>query len=313
MDCYNDPMSADRPTVSIIGAGKVGTAVGVLLSRAEYQLAAFSSRNQAHADAAASLTGARATLDATEAAQEGSIIFITTPDDVIEQVCAQIAAGGGFSPGDTVFHMSGAAANDVLEPARRAGASVGSIHPIQSFADVDGAIDALAGSVFGVTADDNALAVARDIVEALGGTVAQIAEDQKRLYHAAACIASNYMVVLADYAEELYRTIGIDADTARKAYLPLIEGTRANIARKGPADALTGPIARADISTVRDHLTAMAAAGLDSSPYRMLGGRAAEIARRRGSLSEAGFEKIVAVLREEELSREPGEGEETLP
>jgi len=256
-------MSVHAYRVAIIGAGKVGTAVAVLLSRAGHEIAALSSRRQAHADSAAALTGGRALIDPVEAARLGEVIFITTPDDTLGEVCAGIAGGAGFLPGDTVFHMSGAVATDVLEPARRAGAGVGSIHPMQSFADATGAIDQLPGSVFGVTAEPEALPVALEMVEALGGTAVQITDEQKALYHAAACIVSNYAVTLADMAEELYEAIGVDAELARRAYGPLLAGTQSNLARKGPTEALTGPIARGDSSTVRNHLKALEKAGFD--------------------------------------------------
>ncbi len=285
--------------IAIVGAGKVGTAVGVLLSRAGYEIAALSSRRQAHADAAAALTGGRALLDPVEAARLGDVIFITTPDDALADVCAEIADGGGFSPEDAVFHMSGAATTDVLGPARRAGARVGSIHPMQSFADPDGAIDQLPGSVFGVTAEPEALPVALEIVEALGGTPARITDEQKALYHAAACIVSNYTVALADAAEELYSAIGVDADLARRAYGPLLAGTQSNLARRGPSDALTGPIARGDASTVRRHLEALESAGIDTGLYRILGARTVAIARRRDSLSQQKADELLALLENE--------------
>lgn len=286
----------------------MGTAVGVLLARAGYDIVALSSRRQAHADAAAALTGGRPVLDMVEAARLGNVIFLTTADDALETVCRQIADGGGFEPGDTVFHMSGALATDVLDAARRAGASVGSIHPMQSFADVNGAIHQLPGSVFGVTADPEAMPAALEMVEALKGTVMPITEEQKILYHTAACIVSNYLVTLADLAEELYEAIGVDVDLARKAYVPLVAGTQGNLARRGPADALTGPIVRGDVSTVRKHLDALATAGLDTSLYRALGIRTVEIARRRGSISEEKSQDLLAVLDAEKPNEHAGQG-----
>lgn len=289
-------MSADSRTVSIVGAGKVGTAIGVLLVRAGYEVGSVWSRTPAHAEEAARLTGAKATAGAADAARSADLVFITTSDDAIAEVCREVAEGGGFSSEDVVFHMSGALGNDVLEPARAAGAQVGSIHPMQSFADVEGALEQLPGAVFGITADGEALRVARQIVDALGGEPVNISPQQKILYHAAACIVSNYLVTLADYAEELYRAIDVDPAVARRAYAPLIHGTETNIARRGPGPALTGPIVRGDVEVVRRHLARMADSGIDSSLYRLLGARATAIARRRGAIADDVADRLLAVL-----------------
>lgn len=289
-------MSGTQRNVAIIGAGKVGSAIGVLLARSGYDIRAVSSGTHAGAQAAAERIGTRALDDPAEAARHARLIFVTTPDDVIGCVCEQLVAGGGIASGDFVFHMSGAVTNDVLEPAREAGAQVGSIHPMQSFADVDDAMVQLAGSVFGVTAEGDAVRVAREIVDALGGEAVAVAEGQKVLYHAAACVISNYLVVLADQAEELYRIIGVDPEEARRAYVPLAEGTLANIARCGPTHALTGPIMRGDVETVASHMRAMRDVGLNASLYCSLGRHAVAIAQRRGALSDARAAQLTATL-----------------
>jgi predicted short-subunit dehydrogenase-like oxidoreductase (DUF2520 family) len=141
----------NRP-IAIIGAGIVGTAVGACLQSRGHNIAAVASRTQASLDRAASYLDAHATTDVTEAARLGDLIFITTSDDFIKEVCDHIAARGGFTSEDIVFHMSGALSLDALDAAERYGAKTGSMHPMQAFATVESAIERLPGSVFGVTA-----------------------------------------------------------------------------------------------------------------------------------------------------------------
>lgn len=289
--------------VSVIGAGKVGTAIGLLLKRAGYEVAAVACKTKDHASEAARRLGARPFLDPAEAASVGNLILITTPDGSVSSVATEIAAGGGFSPGDVVLHTSGALSVNALSAASEQGAKVGCLHPMQSFADVEGAIEQLPDSVFGVTAKGDARTVAAELVEAIGGETVDIDDRQKVLYHAAACIVSNYLVTLADYAEELYDAIGVVPATARKAYLPLVRGTAKNLLEKGPAEALTGPIVRGDVQTVRAHLKRMTDSGIDTSIYRILGARAVALAQRRGALEHETVDRLLALLYGDEDDR----------
>ncbi len=106
--------------------------------------------------------------------------------------------------------MSGAGGLDLLETAKKAGAAVASIHPLQSFSSIDQAIQNIPGSYFGITADKKAQKTAKNIVRDLGGIPLFISSDQKPLYHAAACFASNYLVSLMNVVESIYQAIGTE-------------------------------------------------------------------------------------------------------
>jgi predicted short-subunit dehydrogenase-like oxidoreductase (DUF2520 family) len=142
-----------KDRICIIGMGKVGTAVGHLLNRAGYTIAAVASRTIASAEKNASYTGGVVCASPAEAASRADCVLITTGDDSIAPVCRSLAACGSFRKGRKVVHMSGAGGLDLLAPARGAGAHTASIHPIQSFADVPGAIRNIPGSTFGITSD----------------------------------------------------------------------------------------------------------------------------------------------------------------
>lgn len=232
-----------------------------------------------------------------EAAKLATLIFITTPDDVIAGVCGEIAQQGGFQPGDKVIHLSGAGGLDLLAPARQAGARVACIHPIQSFADVEGAIRNTPGSTFGITAEAGLREWAADLVRTLGGIPFDVPEASKPLYHAAACMASNYLTTLIHMVEETYLALGLSREQAVAAFWPLVGSTLQNIEAGGPAKALTGPISRGDAGTVEQHLQVLKTTMPGYLPaYRAMGLLTVDLAVRKGSLAPERAETLRKLL-----------------
>lgn len=286
--------------LAIIGAGMVGTAIGFLLKKAGHDIVAIADPSAAHLKRAQSyITGVVCCPYPSQAADLADCLLITTPDDLIGSVCAEIV-GGSSVKGKKVFHLSGAGGLDLLEPAARAGASVASIHPLQSFSSIDSAIQNIPGSYFGVTAAAGVKKISADIVRDLQGIPINITPAQKPLYHAAACIASNYLVALMSVVESIYSSIGFSDKDARKAYLPLVYGSLKNIEKQGCAKALTGPIARGDSGTVQKHIKAMSRNLRDyTSLYADLGMIAVKLARQKGTLSSSQAKIIMELLKGE--------------
>ncbi|MHB8139153.1 MAG: Rossmann-like and DUF2520 domain-containing protein [Smithellaceae bacterium] len=282
---------------AIIGAGMVGTAIGILLEKAGHDITAVADTSAAHLQRAQSYTAAAVFHNPSEAADLADCILITTPDDVIGSACAQIA-GGSSLRGKKVFHMSGAGGFDLLSPAAKAGAAVACIHPLQSFSSVDSAVANIPGSYFGVTAAAGVKKLSADIVRDLKGIPIYVTPAQKPLYHAAACIASNYLVSLMSVVEAIYLSIGFSEKDARKAYLPLVYGSLKNIEKQGCTKALTGPIARGDAGTVQKHIEAMAMHLPDySSLYANMGMATVKLARQKGTLNAAQAKIITELLK----------------
>jgi predicted short-subunit dehydrogenase-like oxidoreductase (DUF2520 family) len=289
-------------TVAIIGAGRVGAAVGNLLARAAYAVTAVMRRTQEAATAAASFIGSGTPMtDAVQAARSADIILITTPDGAIGTVCEAIARSGGFLQGSTVLHMSGAHTLDLLDEARKAGAHRAVIHPLQSVPSRDQGVKNIPGSFFRIEADPEALPVARNLVKALGGVELVMPKwssdrDSASLYHAGAVTVSNYLVALIDHGLAFYQALGADKREALTAVLPLIKGTLANIERLGTTEALTGPIARGDAETVQGHLEAMQQRAPELLPlYKLLARQTIAIARERG-LPEEQVRKLLNLV-----------------
>ncbi|MBN2027155.1 MAG: DUF2520 domain-containing protein [Actinobacteria bacterium] len=240
----------------IIGGGRVGTAVGNILQRKGEKVTAVASRSdESLKQVAKHIKDIVLTSDVVKAGKKGNVIFITTPDDLIADTCLSLVSGQAVKKGDHLVHMSGALGLDVLEPAEELGAMTASIHPLQTFADVRGAVKAIPGSVFAVTTRDEATqAWAEELVRKLGGDPVPLAEKDKTLYHIGAVVACNLLVALEHAAELVYQEIGMHHERALNALLPLVEGTVGNLKRLGTEKALTGPVARGDIGVLRRHL-----------------------------------------------------------
>jgi len=283
----------NKPSIAVVGAGKVGSALALILSRRGYPVTGVADANFPAALHLAEELRVPATGRPEEITSEAGIVFITTPDRVIAQVAGEISERGGFKTGQVVFHTSGAHPAEEVGVARHSGALAASLHPLQSFADVEMAIKNLEGSYFALEGDTGALPVAEQIVGDLGGRSFIIAARDKPLYHAAACIASNYLVSLMHLATGLYSRFGLSRAEAFQALMPLVQGTISNIAQAGPAPALTGPIARGDGTTVEGHLAALERVGKQEMDlYRILGLYTIKVAFEKGSINLDQVEKL---------------------
>lgn len=286
-------MTEGRPAVGFIGAGIVGTALAVRLAGAGYSVVAVASRTKASAERLASLVaGCRAYDTAQDVADAAELVFLTTPDDAV----AAVASSVQWRQGQSVVHCSGALSLDVLEPAARAGAAVGSFHPLQTFATWERAVELIPGSTFALEAQEPLLSELKALASALGGRAIELREDAKALYHAAAVLTSNYTVTLLHLATGLWREFGYERDAALPALLPLLRGTISNVESLGLAKALTGPISRGDRATVERHLEALAAFPLTSAAYRVLAEATIPLALEKGRLSPERAQELAALL-----------------
>lgn len=290
-----------RKTIGIIGAGVVGTAVGVVLSQKGYEVTGVYDIKPEATWQLAERTGCISLTSPEEVSRLADILFITTLDSAIKGVVDRLSDNMSFYEGQIVLHMSGAQSSEILDRAKPFGAKVLSIHPIQSFANPDRAIEVLPGSVFSIEGDKDAYDVAVGIVEALDGEYFFISREAKPLYHAGACVVSNYLVTLVDFGVKLLETTGIPKNMAVKALMPLINGTVHNIEKIGIPKALTGPIARGDISTILRHLSCMEK-NLPSELmklYSWLGIFTAQIALEKGSIDDKALEEFQHLFKKE--------------
>ena len=237
-------------TLGIVGAGSVGQAFARLLAP-EFKLL-VASRSRARDAAAFAGSGAQAaTLD--ELADASDCILLAVPDSAVGSVSQRVAP---HDP-EVVLQTCGSLGPSALGPLQCRGTSCATFHPLQTFPDPVAGAAALRGSFFGGCGSGAASIWCERLAVLLEGTVVSVPEDRLPLYHAAAVIASNCAVGLADAAAELMGQAGIGRDAAFRALRPLIESSVANALTMDDAQALTGPVARGDSSTVRRHLDAM--------------------------------------------------------
>lgn len=293
-----------KPAVSIIGAGRLGCALAMALTQHGYRIEAVVARTMRHARRAAKLIGTKPlALVSTQFDKlpDSDILFITTPDDHIAEIAAELASvidsrkksnvkeGKGERRGRTALHASGALSSDALQSLRDAGFAIGSMHPLVSVSDSIQGAQSLGSAFFCVEGDAPAVRVARRLVRALRAQSFSISARDKALYHAAAVMASGHTTALFDIAMEMLAHCGLTKSRARQVLLPLLRSTFENLLTNDPAHALTGTFARADTATVRRHLAALRSQQMTEAlaAYQLLGKRSLQLAKAAGARPDA--------------------------
>lgn len=287
--------------IGVIGTGVVGSAIALLLRQKGHIITGVCSKNGITAAKLAASVECQCYHNPIDILSDGEIIILSTPDRELEGLAHLLADSGRVKAEQVFYHMSGVLPAQVLHPLQDAGATVGSIHPLQSFATIEKAIENIPGSFFAIQGDDKASQLALPIVEDLSGEAFKLRSEDKALYHLGACVASNYLVGLIHFAVNLYKEIGMSEVQATKALMPLIRGTVANIVELGPVKALTGPLARGDISTIEKHLHALEVLnpGL-TEVYKTMGRYTTLVAEKKGSIDNTVAEKLLCVFQREE-------------
>lgn len=204
-------------------------------------------------------------------------VLLTVPDRVLPELAMALAGRGPAPEGCVALHTSGVQGADPLEPLHHAGYPVGTLHPLQAVAHAVTGAERLMGSGFALSGNVEALAVARRLVQALGGRGITVPTARRPLYHAAAVFASNYVAVLMARAVRLLEEAGASNLEAREVLVALARGTLENVADLGADRALTGPVVRGDLETVDLHLRTLGPE--DASLYATLGRQALAQAR----------------------------------
>jgi predicted short-subunit dehydrogenase-like oxidoreductase (DUF2520 family) len=239
---------------TILGAGRLGRTLGRMLVAKGWKPRGVTCRSLRSArQAAAFIGGGEASASNPRAASQGSLVLITTPDSAIAPVARELAAARLAWRGRIVAHTSGALSSAALEPLARVGARTASLHPLASVADPRSGFPGTDGTPFAIEGDAAAVASLRRLVVGFGGVPVTIPRQAKVLYHLVACLVSNDLVALLSLALETARGLGLSRKDAARLYLPLVRGTVDNVARLGPVKALTGPVSRGDLTTLRLH------------------------------------------------------------
>ncbi|MGQ9471189.1 MAG: Rossmann-like and DUF2520 domain-containing protein [Candidatus Aminicenantales bacterium] len=270
-------------TVAIIGAGRVGTSLGLALEEKGFLIRAISCRRQDSAfQSQTILRKKKIIFRPEEAARKAEVIFLSVADDQLVPLVNRLAQSRVAWEGKFVFHLSGLKGSEILKPLEKRGAMTASFHPIQSF-PLKGMPPSRWQNIFiGLEGNRSAVALAKRISLSLGAKPLLVNRRKKPLYHAACSLASNHLVALFSVAISLLRESGLQEREALAVLKPLLSGTCLNLASADPASALTGPVARADLETVKHHLEALGRYPRASIIYRQLGLEAVSLAKKRG-------------------------------
>lgn len=283
---------------AVVGCGRVGTSLVYHLNRTGYSVCGVASRSLVSAEKAALIVpGTPFSINPADVTREADVVFITTPDDTIAEVAGAIAKEAGFKKGASVLHCSGSLASTIMSEVKEAGAFIGSMHPLQSFAGADLTTNPFDAIVMSVEGDEKPVAMALAMAADLGAKGLTIDTHAKTMYHAAAVVASNCFVTVQDMAWKFISDAGVSEKDAWSVLGPLIEGTLANIKKVGPVGALTGPIARGDVATIDAHLNKISEMqpGLEAL-YKALCLHTVDVAKRKGTLTREAEEALVKRL-----------------
>jgi len=266
----------------------VGTALAVRLEQAGYDCVGVHTRSRAsYQRFCRHLPKKHLALE--ELVPQVDALFITTQDSNIQQVAERLAELELAREGQLWIHCSGSLSSEVLRVREDLSVCCLSLHPLQSFASVNEALHILEGTHFGV--EGEAEEEGEQIVYDLGGIPHRLKPEGKSLYHAGAVFASNYMVILASLAVELFELAGIDGKEALDSLLPLMKGTLHNLSRVKLPQALTGPVARGDVEVIKGHLKHMPPE--IAQVYRTLGLHALELGKAKMETSGSAYPPAV--------------------
>ena len=244
----------ERPArfdVGVVGAGRVGAVLGAALARAGHVVSGVSAVSEASLERAATLLPGVPVKPVPEVVAGAHLVVLAVPDDALQDLVAGLSATRTFTPGQLVMHTSGAHGISVFEAAADSDIVPLAVHPAMTFTGTDVDLARLSGCVFGVTATEDTSVLAETLVGDLRGRVSWVQEERRALYHAGLAHGANHLVTLVAEAMDLLRASGSDdpASTLR----PLLTAALDNALSYGDA-ALTGPIVRGDVETVRAHL-----------------------------------------------------------
>jgi predicted short-subunit dehydrogenase-like oxidoreductase (DUF2520 family) len=241
-------------TLSIVGTGRVGRALGRRLRESGWKIGTVVVRNPSSGRRAVRFIGAgTAVVGLSTRVLASTCILITTPDAAIRQVAEDLARIAGEElRGHVVLHTSGALDSSVLDSVRACGASVASMHPLQTFNGVS--VPPLDGKIFAIEGDAAAVRMARKLARSLGAAPSQIAPQNKPLYHAAGALAAGHVLVVVEASIQLLMSLGMKRTESLCALLPMTRQVLDNYQRLGPRAAWTGPLARNDQAVVARHL-----------------------------------------------------------
>ena len=290
---------ATRLSIGIVSAGRVGSALGSALRAAGHTIVGAHAPSEASLDRLGAMLPGVPALSVEEVARRAEVLLFAVPDDELGPLVEGLAKLGCFTAGQLAIHVAGRYGVSVLEPAARAGALALAVHPAMTFTGTSLDVARLVGCPFAVTAPATLLPIGQALVTETGGTPVVVAEEDRGLYHAALAHGANHLVTLVAQSMRVLEALGVEAPGAYLA--PLLQAALDGTLSSGES-ALTGPVARGDVGTVREHLASLdvlAATGdfADIPPaYRALARATAARVAARSPREPPAIDRLLAEL-----------------
>ena len=286
-----------RLDVGVVGTGRAGSVLGAALKRAGHNIRACTAVSDISKLRAESLLPGVPVTSIEEAVKDRDLILLTVPDDYLSQVVNGLAATNAVSPGPFVMHASGRYGIEILRPQTDQGCLPLALHPVMTFTGTSIDLNRLSACPFGITTVQTLRPVAETLVVEIGGEPIWVPEENRGLYHAALTFGANNLMTLVTQTTELLEAAGIT--NPENLVAPLLGASLDNALRNGDA-AITGPVARGDAGTVREHLRVLA--NFDpavSQAYRAMARLTAIRALASGTLQPQLAEELLIVLADE--------------
>lgn len=282
--------------IAFIGSGGVGGAFSIALSKKGYPVVAAASRTFASAEKLAGrVKGCKAVRTTQEAADLADVVIITTFDGVI----GSVADGIKWRKGQGVVHCSGVTKLDVFADAVKQGAVAGSLHPLQAFASVEEAVEALPGSTFGIEAEGAMKKYLEQMALDLGGHPIFLKAEDREMYHASVVTVGGLLMALIGIVADVWRdNFNVSRDDALRAVLPIVKGCADTLQANGIPGGIAGPYVRGDVGTVRKHLDAFKTRAPDAlQAYANIALAGLPLAREKGRANPKDLDAIEALLK----------------
>lgn len=283
--------------IAIIGAGKLGTSLGMALSQKGYRIRTLSCQTFSSAEESSQiLKQGTPFTDNIQTARSGKTIILSVPDDQIEKVSQELDRSSLTWEDKRVFHCSGLVPASVLDPLHHKGASTLSIHPAQTFSRKKTNPQKFKGIYFGLEGSEEGLIWGQKLVQDLGGYSLILKAEDKPFYHLACSTASNLLVVLLQMSSFFLQETGISKNKALQVIFPLVKETLHNVKELSIPSALTGPVVRGDQNSIQKHVNALKKFPSYRQIYKELAFQALKIANKEEKLTPSQVRKMRSFL-----------------
>ncbi|WP_342147265.1 Rossmann-like and DUF2520 domain-containing protein [Rickettsiella endosymbiont of Aleochara curtula] len=274
--------------LNVIGCGRLGKTLAALFLGTELVcIQDIVNLSMASGEKTVAFLGEGSVCKSLKQLRSADIYLIATPDDSIELIAQQITLLGILKPGNVVFHCSGLLSSESLSSVVRLGCYAASLHPIFSFSEPMMDVKTFRGTYCAFEGNKEALDRLLPLFNAIEGQIFLIEKKDKPLYHAASVLASNYLVTLSAMARDCYSKAGLNDELAENLTLALMSQALGKAQRLHPEKALTGPLQRADIGTLKKHLSALQPFPELEYIYKSLGKATLSLTRHNESLKRS--------------------------